>query len=79
MAAVDTEADTEAAVVHINIKFIIILMLSLVLFNGCLLRNPRLDSDNDGVADVYDRCKNTPFLKIVDATGCAAEDHKNLH
>ncbi len=30
-----------------------------------------IDSDLDGVSDIYDRCPNTPFLEIVDANGCA--------
>ncbi len=29
-----------------------------------------LDTDNDGVLDIYDKCPNSIFTDIVDATGC---------
>ncbi len=32
-----------------------------------------VDSDLDGVADIYDECPNTSFLEIVNANGCAKD------
>ncbi len=32
-----------------------------------------VDNDMDGVDDIYDKCLNTPFLYIVDETGCPAD------
>jgi hypothetical protein len=31
------------------------------------------DQDFDGVPDIYDQCKNTPFLNQVDQTGCTTK------
>ncbi len=62
----------EAWVDIANIKSKIIFLTALLLLcNGCSSKNLRLDSDNDGVADIYDKCKNTPFLELVDSKGCS--------
>ena len=37
-------------------------------FNG--LKDNRIDSDNDGVYNAYDKCEDTPTTIKVDATGC---------
>jgi len=40
-------------------------------FNPISLIKPAfIDSDNDGVADIYDKCPNTPAGTVVDVTGC---------
>ncbi len=52
---------------------IIFLTVLLLLYNGCSSKHLRLDSDNDGVADIYDKCKNTPFLELVDSKGCSVK------
>lgn len=36
-----------------------------------LIKPAFVDSDNDGVADIYDKCPDTPAGTIVDVTGCA--------
>ncbi len=61
----------EAWVDIANMKVKVIFLATLLLiYNGCSSKNLRLDSDNDGVADIYDKCKNTPFLELVDSRGC---------
>ncbi len=41
-------------------------------FNPIALIKPAfIDSDNDGVADMYDKCPDTPSGTIVDVSGCA--------
>jgi len=49
--------------------FYIILILPLLL-NGCTTKTLLKDTDNDGVFDIYDKCINTPFVELVDKTGC---------
>lgn len=45
-------------------------IMALIFFNGCSLTQLETDNDNDGVLDYYDKCKNTPFLEIVNSSGC---------
>jgi hypothetical protein len=56
-------------------KFTLIFsILSILLLGGCAnnqnLQAGILDKDNDGVLDSYDKCPNTPFTQLVDASGC---------
>ena len=57
--AVDMVEAVDTTDMKMRAIFYIIL---LMVFNGCLATNPKADSDHDGVADIHDRCKNTPFL-----------------
>ncbi|WP_459490567.1 DUF1501 domain-containing protein [Aquirufa sp. ROCK-SH2] len=36
-----------------------------------LIKPAFIDTDNDGVADIYDKCPDTPEGTVVDVTGCA--------
>jgi len=51
-------------------KYFSSLLLLSILVNGCATNTLQKDTDNDGVIDIYDKCQNTPFIYLVDATGC---------
>ena len=40
----------------------------------CSSIDPNLDSDGDGVTDIFDDCDNTPAGESVDRNGCAASE-----
>lgn len=48
---------------------IFLLCITLTVFSSAQSQN---DQDMDGVPDISDQCANTPFLDIVDATGCSS-------
>lgn len=45
-------------------------LLFLLIFSTTLLFS-YIDSDIDGVEDIYDRCPNTPFDQMADEFGCS--------
>ncbi len=62
-------------------KYSILLSLTLgLLASGCATYNlTTRDSDQDGVNNYSDICKNTPKLAIVDKYGCAIDsDHDGV-
>lgn len=55
----------------------VLTILVLLAFSGCALqhdwRHDKDDRDNDGIADRYDHCPNTPRGLRVDYVGCHAD------
>ncbi len=54
-------------------KTIYATLIISVFLTGCATKNIQIDSDNDGVYDYIDICKNTPTLAEVDKYGCALD------
>jgi len=50
-----------------------IVLTILIFLSGCSYQNLQIDSDNDGVYDYIDTCKNTPSLAKVNNYGCAID------
>jgi OOP family OmpA-OmpF porin len=44
-----------------------------IFLTGCATKNIQIDSDNDGIFNYIDVCKETPILAKVDKYGCALD------
>ncbi|MBE0491047.1 MAG: hypothetical protein IBX44_02225 [Sulfurospirillum sp.] len=47
------------------------------ILGGCSLSQILLDTDNDGVLNHKDICKDTPLGALVDKYGCALDNDKD--
>lgn len=54
-------------------KTIYIVAIISILLAGCAQENLNIDSDNDGIYNYIDACKNTPKFAKVDEHGCALD------
>ena len=59
-------------------KISLLTLLFLGYFiTGCANNTPQVDTDNDGVPNYIDLCKNTSRLAFVDKYGCAIDSDKD--